>query len=153
MERKKRANLLGTRSLQDEEIRDLAVIVARTSVNRLGARCGTSCRRRQSDPPSAVEGDKQELKRVMDRFKKAKGRWNSWSDLWEEIYDYVLPHRESFFRKAQQLDVPRIYTTRLLWLVFLSLLLVYNLASFRQMVVHSDFYPAPSFLTNSAANP
>lgn len=51
-------------------------------------------------PPSGGEADKQELKRVMDRFKKAKGRWNSWSDLWEEIYDYVLPHRESFFQES-----------------------------------------------------
>ena len=24
----------------------------------------------------------------------------SWSDLWEEIYDYVLPHRESFFKES-----------------------------------------------------
>ena len=51
-------------------------------------------------PSTGGEGDKQELKRVMDRFKKAKGRWNSWTDLWEEIYDYVLPHRESFFQES-----------------------------------------------------
>jgi len=44
--------------------------------------------------PTVSGGDaKQELKRVMDRYKKAKGRWNSWTDLWEEIYDYVIPHR------------------------------------------------------------
>lgn len=52
-------------------------------------------------PPSAGSGDEQELKRVMDRYKKAKSRWMSWSDLWEEIYDYVLPHRESFFQESQ----------------------------------------------------
>ena len=51
-------------------------------------------------PESAASGNKEELKRVMDRFKKAKGRWNSWTDLWEEIYDYVLPHRESFFQES-----------------------------------------------------
>ena len=81
----------------------------------------------------------------MDRFKKHKGRWSSWSDMWEEIYDYVLPHRESFFKKAQQLDVPRIYTTRLLWLVFLSLLLVYNLASFLPNGRAFRLLPGPEF--------
>ena len=51
--------------------------------------------------PTVSGGDaKQELKRVMDRYKKAKGRWNSWTDLWEEIYDYVIPHRESFFQES-----------------------------------------------------
>ena len=51
--------------------------------------------------PTVSGGDtKQELKRIMDRYKKAKGRWNSWSDLWEEIYDYVIPHRESFFQES-----------------------------------------------------
>ena len=44
--------------------------------------------------------DKEELKRIMTRYKKAKGRWNSWTDLWEEIYDYVIPHRESFFQES-----------------------------------------------------
>jgi len=47
--------------------------------------------------PSITQGNDAEYKRVMDRYKKAKGKWNSWSDVWEEIYDYVLPHRESFF--------------------------------------------------------
>ncbi len=41
-----------------------------------------------------------EFKKVMDRYNKAKGRWSSWSDVWEEIYDYVLPHRESFFQES-----------------------------------------------------
>lgn len=51
--------------------------------------------------PTVSGGDaKQELKRVMDRYKKAKGRWNSWTDLWEEIYDYAIPHRESFFQES-----------------------------------------------------
>jgi len=51
--------------------------------------------------PTPPTSDNDELKRVMDRYKKAKGRWMSWSDLWEEIYDYVLPHRESFFRESE----------------------------------------------------
>ena len=51
------------------------------------------------NPPTTDSGE--ELKRVMDRYKKAKSRWMSWSDLWEEIYDYVLPHRESFFQETQ----------------------------------------------------
>jgi hypothetical protein len=50
---------------------------------------------------SAATGSDKEIKNVMDRYKKAKGRWNSWTDLWEEIYDYVLPHRESFFQESQ----------------------------------------------------
>jgi len=50
---------------------------------------------------SSKGSDEQELKSVMDRYKKAKSRWMSWSDLWEEIYDYVLPHRESFFQESQ----------------------------------------------------
>ena len=45
--------------------------------------------------PAAVNDKDAEYKSVMDRYKKAKGKWNSWSDIWEEIYDYVLPHRES----------------------------------------------------------
>lgn len=49
--------------------------------------------------PTAVKGDDAEYKSVMDRYKKAKGRWNNWQDVWEEIYDYVLPHRESFFQE------------------------------------------------------
>ena len=51
--------------------------------------------------PTPPTSDGDELKRVMDRYKKAKGRWMSWSDLWEEIYDYVLPHRESFFKESE----------------------------------------------------
>ena len=51
--------------------------------------------------PTPPVNDEGEYKRVMDRYKKAKGRWMSWSDLWEEIYDYVLPHRESFFRETE----------------------------------------------------
>ena len=50
-------------------------------------------------PPASANTQDAEYKRVMDRYKKAKGRWNSWSDVWEEIYDYVLPHRESFFQE------------------------------------------------------
>ena len=49
--------------------------------------------------PAAVNDKDAEYKSVMDRYKKAKGKWNSWSDIWEEIYDYVLPHRESFFQE------------------------------------------------------
>ena len=49
--------------------------------------------------PTAVKGGDAEYKSVMDRYKKAKGRWNNWQDVWEEIYDYVLPHRESFFQE------------------------------------------------------
>ena len=50
--------------------------------------------------PTPPVDTKEELKRVLDRYKKAKSRWMSWSDLWEEIYDYVLPHRESFFKES-----------------------------------------------------
>lgn len=52
--------------------------------------------------PAPAGGDKhdKDFKLVMDRFKKAKSRWDSWSDLWEECYDYVLPHRESFFKTS-----------------------------------------------------
>ena len=50
-------------------------------------------------PPSDGK-DSGELKRIMQRYKKAKGRWSSWTDLWEEMYDYVLPHRESFFQES-----------------------------------------------------
>ena len=53
--------------------------------------------------PTVASGDTghdADYKRVMDKFKKAKGRWSSWSDIWEEIYDYVLPHRESFFQDS-----------------------------------------------------
>jgi len=50
--------------------------------------------------PTPPIDTKEELKRVLDRYKKAKSRWMSWSDLWEEIYDYVLPHRESFFKES-----------------------------------------------------
>ncbi len=49
--------------------------------------------------PTSVKGSDAEYKSVMDRYKKAKGRWQSWQDVWEEIYDYVLPHRESFFQE------------------------------------------------------
>ena len=59
----------------------------------------------QGDGQPEVGGNgasnKEELKRIMTRYKKAKGRWNSWTDLWEEIYDYVIPHRESFFQESQ----------------------------------------------------
>lgn len=47
-------------------------------------------------PASGVSADQADYKKVMDRYKKAKGKWQNWSDIWEEIYDYVLPHRESF---------------------------------------------------------
>ena len=50
-------------------------------------------------PGGSGEKDK-ELLNVMSKYKKAKGRWSSWSDIWEEIYDYVLPHRESFFQET-----------------------------------------------------
>jgi len=50
--------------------------------------------------PYQASTDKKEYESVMNRYKKAKGRWSSWTDLWEEIYDYVLPHRESFFQES-----------------------------------------------------
>jgi hypothetical protein len=63
--------------------------------------------------PAPASGDtskNKEYKQVMDRYKKAKSRWSSWSDLWEEIYDYVLPHRESFFKtSAAQRRTENIY--------------------------------------------
>ena len=51
--------------------------------------------------PYQVGTDIKEYESVMNRYKKARGRWSSWTDLWEEIYDYVLPHRESFFQESQ----------------------------------------------------
>jgi hypothetical protein len=51
--------------------------------------------------PYQAGSDIKEYESVMNRYKKAKGRWSSWTDLWEEIYDYVLPHRESFFQESQ----------------------------------------------------
>ena len=62
--------------------------------------------------PAPAGGDKQDkdFKLVMDRFKKAKSRWQSWADLWEECYDYVLPHRESFHKSsAAQRRTENIY--------------------------------------------
>ena len=53
-----------------------------------------------ASPAPSATGQDSEYKRVMDRYKKAKGKWNSWSDIWEEIYDYVLPHRESFYQEG-----------------------------------------------------
>lgn len=53
-----------------------------------------------SPAPSAASGDNEEIKTVMKRYQKAKSRWSSWSDIWEEIYDYVLPHRESFHKES-----------------------------------------------------
>ena len=46
-------------------------------------------------PASGASPEQADYKKVMDRYKKAKGKWQNWSDIWEEIYDYVLPHRES----------------------------------------------------------
>ncbi len=51
------------------------------------------------EAPSAG-GDKQEYENIMRKYKKAKGRWHSWTDIWEEVYDYVIPHRESFFQES-----------------------------------------------------
>lgn len=49
-------------------------------------------------PASGAAGHQDaDYKRVMDRYKKAKGKRENWTDIWEEIYDYVMPHRESFF--------------------------------------------------------
>lgn len=53
-----------------------------------------------ASPTPSATGQDTEYKRVMDRYKKAKGKWNSWSDVWEEIYDFVLPHRESFYQEG-----------------------------------------------------
>ena len=63
-----------------------------------------------SPSPSAQTGDRAEYEKVMNRYKKAKGKWQNWSDIWEEIYDYVLPHRESFFGEfAGQRRTENIY--------------------------------------------
>lgn len=51
-------------------------------------------------PTPATMGPEKELARVMDKFKRAKSRWSSWSDIWEEAYDYVMPHRESFYQES-----------------------------------------------------
>jgi len=61
-------------------------------------------------PAGGQSGDRAEYQKVMNRYKKAKGRWQNWSDIWEEIYDYVLPHRESFFGEyAGQRRTENIY--------------------------------------------
>ena len=96
------------------------------------------------NPPTTDSGE--ELKRVMDRYKKAKSRWMSWSDLWEEIYDYVLPHRESFFQETQAARrTENIYDeTAVVGLPkFASRL---QLGSFLQMVGPLDYSPVLSFL-------
>ena len=82
--------------------------------------------------PSAADADKKELEGVMRRYKKAKSRWSSWSDIWEEIYDYVLPHRESFFQEsAAARRTENIYDeTAVVGLP--KLRLDYNLDSFHQ---------------------
>ena len=51
-------------------------------------------------PSGGQSSHDSDYKLVMDRYKKAKGRWMSWSDIWEECYDYVLPQRESFFQES-----------------------------------------------------
>jgi len=61
-----------------------------------------------SSPPPI--GTDKKINMVLDKFKKAKMRWNSWSDIWEECYDYVLPHRESFYQEsAAQRRTENIY--------------------------------------------
>ena len=53
-----------------------------------------------SPAPVGDTSSDRDYKRVMDRYKKAKNRWESWTDVWEECYDYVLPQRESFFQES-----------------------------------------------------
>ena len=54
--------------------------------------------RYDSDPaPSVSQGQDAKYKKIMDKYQKAKSRWNTWTDVWEEIYDYVFPDRESFY--------------------------------------------------------
>ena len=54
--------------------------------------------RYDSDPaPSTSQGQDAVYKKVMDKYQRAKSRWNTWTDVWEEIYDYVFPDRESFY--------------------------------------------------------
>ena len=53
-------------------------------------------------PTPATMGPEKELARVMEKFKRAKSRWSSWSDIWEEAYDYVMPHRESFYQESSR---------------------------------------------------
>ena len=53
-----------------------------------------------SPAPAGDTSSDRDYKRVMDRYKKAKNRWESWTDVWEECYDYVLPQRESFFQES-----------------------------------------------------
>jgi hypothetical protein len=61
-----------------------------------------------SSPP--VSGGDKTINMVLDKFKKAKQRWNSWADIWEECYDYVIPHRESFYQEsAAQRRTENIY--------------------------------------------
>ena len=98
-------------------------------------------------PPASANTQDAEYKRVMDRYKKAKGRWNSWSDVWEEIYDYVLPHRESFFQEfSGQRRTENIYDeTAVVGLPkFASRL---QLGFFRLMAEHSNWHRVQSSQT------
>lgn len=38
-----------------------------------------------------------DYKKVMAQYKRALGKWHNWTDIWEEIYDFVMPQRESFY--------------------------------------------------------
>lgn len=37
---------------------------------------------------------------LLKRFKKAKGKREGWEDLWQDIYDFVLPGREGFYESV-----------------------------------------------------
>ena len=42
------------------------------------------------------KGD-SDYNKVMTQYKRALGKWHNWTDIWEEIYDFVMPQRESFY--------------------------------------------------------
>ena len=98
-----------------------------------------------ASPTPSATGQDTEYKRVMDRYKKAKGKWNSWSDVWEEIYDFYCLIVSHSTKKAPVKGVRRISMTKPLLLVFLSLLLAYSWVSFRQMAEHLSWHRDQSF--------
>ena len=59
------------------------------------------------NPPTTDSGE--ELKRGNGPIQKSEVSLIILVDLWEEIYDYVLPHRESFFRNQAARRTENIY--------------------------------------------
>jgi len=52
---------------------------------------------RDSSPEGGASGGGDDsARKVLDRFRKAKGRKDQWRDLWQEAMDYALPNRQGF---------------------------------------------------------